>query len=135
MARRKTSKPKVVEEEVQQPTIAKEKLQQPTIAKEKLQQPKAVKEKVQKPTQFTTTINCTINSSYIVDCPTIAYATITALLNDKPIEDIISNKGGKYKGIKLVKKNNKLIVYTGKHGLTSTEDTVSGVLTIQFMEI
>ena len=125
MARRKTSKPKVVEEEVQQPTIAKE----------KLQQPKAVKEKVQKPTQFTTTINCTINSSYVVDCPTIAYATITALLNDKPIEDTISNKGGKYKGVKLVKKNNKLIVYTGKHGLTSTEDTVSGVLTIQFMEI
>ena len=114
MARRKNSKAKVVEEEAQQPKVAKE--------------------KVQKSTQITTTINCTINSSYIVNCPNIIHFTITALLNDKPIEDTINNKGGKYKGVKLVKKNNRGIVYTGKHGLTSAEDIVSGILTIQFME-
>ena len=115
MARRKTTKPKVIEEEVQLP--------------------KVIKEKVRKATKLITTINCVINSSYVIDYPNIINFTTTILLNDKPIEDTISNRAGKYKGVKLVKKNDKFIIYTGKHGLISTEDATSGVLTIQFMEI
>ena len=105
------------------------------MARKKITRSKIVKEEVQKPVQLTTTINCVVNSSYIVDRPDITNFTTTALLNGKPIDGDISNAAGKYKGIKVLQKNNKLIIYTGKHGLTSAEDATSGVLTIKFMEI
>ena len=90
---------------------------------------------VQKPTQINNTINCIVNSAYTIDYPNITNFTSTILLNGKQIEGEISNIGNKYKGIKMITKNNKFIVYTGKHGLSLTEDITSGVLTIQFMEI
>ena len=105
------------------------------MARRKTSKPTVIKEKVRKPTKLTTTIICAINSSYVIDYPDITNFTTTVLLNDKQIEDTISNRGGKYKGVKLIKKNDKFIIYTGKHGLISTEDITSGVLTIQFMEI
>ena len=90
---------------------------------------------VPKPIQLSKTIDCTINASYIIDNPdTIEFIT-TILLNNKQIENEITNTKGIYKGIKLVKKNNNFIIYTGKHGLDSKEDIISGILTIQFTEI
>lgn len=90
---------------------------------------------VRKPTQIDKTIECTTNSSYIIEHPSITEFKTTILLNGTPIENEISNTNGTYKGIRMVKKNTNFIIYTGKHGLDSKEDTTSGILTIQFMEI
>ena len=90
---------------------------------------------VQKPTQINKTIDCTINSSYIIDSPNITNFTTAILLNGKQIDSEINNTNSKYKGIKIIQKNNKFIIYTGKHGLNSADDITSGILTIQFMEI
>ena len=106
------------------------------MARKKVTRPKIVKEEVvKKPMQLTTTINCIVNSSYVVDYPDVTNFTTTVLLNGKQLEGDISNTAGKYKGTKVLQKNNKLIIYTGKHSLTSVEDVTSGVLTIKFMEI
>ena len=89
---------------------------------------------IAKPVQVSQTIDCTINSSYVISRPDIIGVTITMLLNNKQIENEITNTKGIYKGINLVKKNNKFIIYTGKHGLNSKEDITSGILTVKFME-
>lgn len=87
------------------------------------------------PTQVSETINCTINSSYTIDSPDIMEFTTTILLNNKQIENEITNTKGIYKGITLIKKSNKVIIHTGKHGLSTAEEVTSGVLTLKFMEI
>ena len=114
MARKKTIKLK--EDTIQKTTVSKE-------------------EAAQKPMQLNKEISCVIGSSYIIEYPDFNNFTTTVLLNGEQIEGEISNINGKYKGIKLVKKNGKFIIYTGKHSLSSIEDTISGIFTIQFMEI
>lgn len=89
---------------------------------------------VQKPIQVSNTITCTVNSTYIIDHPSTPNFTLTTLLNDKKIDCVISNIDGKYTGITVVKKNNKFIVYTGKHGLSLTDAITSGILTVTFTE-
>ena len=116
--------------------MARKKTINPKTDSSKKKTKEVVKESVvQKPIQINNTVNCTINSSYTIDYPDIMNFTSAILLNGKQIEGEISNIAGKYKGVKMVKKNNKFIIYTGKHGLNSTEDITSGILTIQFMEI
>ena len=87
-----------------------------------------------KPEQTKSTLNCSVNSSYTIDNLGTADCDITILLNKKQTDNEITNTNGKYKGIKVIKKNNKIVIYTGKHSLSSTEDITSGVLTVQFME-
>jgi len=87
-----------------------------------------------KPKQTKSTLSCAVNSSYTMDNLGTTDCTIIILLNKKQIDNEIVNTNGKYKGIKLINKNNKIVIYTGKHSLSSTEDITSGVLTIQFME-
>ena len=82
----------------------------------------------------TNTVNCTINSSYIIDNLGTTDCTILTRLNNKQIDNEIINTNGKYKGITLIKKNNKIVIYTGKHSLSPTEEITSGILTVQFME-
>ena len=86
------------------------------------------------PLQVREVIDCVINSSYVISSPDIVEFTTTVLLNNKQIENEIININGIYKGINLVKKNNKFIIYTGKHALDTSEDITSGILTIKFME-
>ena len=90
---------------------------------------------IQKPIQITKTINCVINSVYTIDNFDITKHTAIIHLNTELIDDDIINNKGNYKGIKLVPKNGKLLVYAGKHSLSQKEDITSGILTVKIMEI